>query len=112
MSNKGVAQFVENKDKRAGIRRDTRPRHQGKQNRQRTHIENQDTVDNLVGRFGNALLRVIRFCCGDPDQLQPTEREHNNSHHHHQTGEAMRQEASLVPQVADAGLRAAVTAKQ
>ena len=112
IGNKGVAQLVENKDKRAGISGDARPRHQGKQNRQRTDIENQDAVDNLVSRFRNALLRVIGFCCGDADQFQPTKGEHDNRHHHHQTGEAVRQESPLAPQVADGGLWAAVAAKQ
>ena len=103
---------MENQDERAGIGGYAAPRQQRKQNGQRAHIENQDAVDDLVGGLRNALLRVIRFGCGDTDQLQPAEREHNNRHHHYQPGEAVRQESALLPQVAYGGLRAAVAAEQ
>ncbi len=108
----GIAQLVEDEHKRAGIRRDARPWQQGEKDRQGAHIEDQNTVDNLVSGFRDALLRVIGFCGGDAHQLQTAEGEHDDRHHHHQAGHAVRQEAALFPEVAHGCLRAAVSAEQ
>ncbi len=55
---------------------------------------------------------IVGFCGGDPHQFKAAEGEHDDRHHHHQPADAVRQETALVPQVADAGLWAAVAAKQ
>ncbi len=65
-----IAKFMEDQDERTGVRGDAGPRQQGEQHRQRTNIEDQNTVNNLIGGFRNALLRIIRFRGGDPHQLQ------------------------------------------
>ena len=103
---------MEDQDERTGVRGDAGPRQQGEQHRQRTNIEDQNTVNNLIGGFRNALLRIIRFRGGDPHQLQAAKGEHNDRHHHHQPVKAVRQEAPLVPQVTYRRLRAAVAAEQ
>ena len=103
---------MEDKDERAGIGGHAAPRQQREQNGQRSYIENQNAVDNLVGRFRDTLLRVICFCGGNTHQLKAAEGEHNNRHHHHQPGEAVRQEPALLPQVAYGSLRTAVAAEQ
>ena len=103
---------MEDEHKRAGIRRHARPWQQGEQDRQGAHIEDQNTVDNLVSGFRDALLRVVGFRGGDAHQLQTAEGEHDNCHHHHQTGHAVRQEPALLPKVAHGGLRTAVAAEQ
>ncbi len=65
-----IAKLMENQDEWAGVRGHAGPRQQGEQHRQRANIEDQDTVDNLVGGFRNALLRIIRFRRGDPHSAQ------------------------------------------
>ncbi len=103
---------MEDQHKRAGVSSDARPRQQGEQYGQRTHIEDQNTVDNLISGFGNALLRIVCFSGGDPHQLQTTEGEHDDRHHHHQPRHAVRQEAALFPEVANGCLWATVAAEQ
>ena len=103
---------MENQDERTGVRSHTRPRQQREQDRQRANIEDQDTVDNLVSGFRDALLRVIRFRRGDTHQLQTAEGEHDDRHHHYQPGKAVRQEPALIPEVTYRRLRAAVAAEQ
>ncbi len=103
---------MEDQHEGAGVCGDARPGHQRQQHRQRADIENQDAIDNLIGGFRDALLGIIGFRGGNANQLQAAEREHNDRHHHYQPAEAVRQEAALRPEVADAGLRAAGAAEQ
>ncbi|MNC17746.1 hypothetical protein D3C75_656360 [compost metagenome] len=103
---------MEDHHERAATLHHLLPRVQRQQHRQGTDIEDEDAVHHLVGGLGDALTRVVGLGGGNAHQLQATEREHDHCQCHHQAGDAVGEEAAVLPEVGHAGVRAAMAAGQ
>ncbi len=107
-----AVQRVEDHDEGTAAFYHLTPGVEGHQHGQGADVEDEDPVDHLIGGLGDALLGIVGLGGRDADQLEPAEREHDHRHRHHQTADAVGEEAALCPEVADAGVRAAVAAGQ
>src|ERR671913_1341234 len=75
------------------------PRHYGGNEEDRDHVEEQDPIDDRVGRTGHISARLIGLRRRDGDDLRPDEREDHgdDAAEHHQT--AVGKEAALIVEV-------------
>ncbi|KAI1696756.1 doxX domain-containing protein [Ditylenchus destructor] len=107
-----AAERLEDQHEGAAAAGDLLPGVERQQDGQGADVEDEDAVDDLVGRARNAVARVVGLGGGDAHQLQAAVGEHDPRHGHRETRRAVGEETAVLPEIGHGRLGAAVAADQ